>query len=384
MSWQVLDFQIATHICLPRLIKLLIPDFRDILPTTNLAFIIHIRKMTSPKSALPVVFGAMTFGKEGIEGVRVTSLSDANSMLDLFQAHGHNEIDTARLYGAGSSEELLAKANWESRGLVMDTKLYPNEGKNMSNMASGTYSHRPEDVRRGLLDSLEALNTKKIDMWYLHGPDRNTPFEDTLREVNALHKEGYFSRLGISNYMSWEVARICDICERNGWIKPSVYQGIYNALHRAVEPELLPCLRHYGIALYEFQPLAGGFLTSRYRRDMSNDDFESGSRFDPKRWQGTLHRGRYWNDYYFDALDIIRPVLEKHGITESEAAFAWLCHHSQMSREKGDKIIIGSSNVKQLEQNLKGLERGPLPEEVVQALDAAWLRVKGVVPKYFH
>ncbi|KAL6904046.1 hypothetical protein GGI43DRAFT_399528 [Trichoderma evansii] len=82
----------------------------------------------------------------------------------------------------------------------------------------------------------------------------------SLREVNNLHKEKYFLRLGISNYMSWEVAKIMEICERNSWVKPSVYQGIYNALHPAIEPELLLCLRHYGIALYTFQPLAGGFL----------------------------------------------------------------------------------------------------------------------------
>ena len=340
--------------------------------------------MATAKSALPVVFGAMTIGKPGVEGVRVTELSDAKAMLDTFQSHGHNEIDTARLYGGGSSEEYLGQTDWQGRGLVMDTKLYPNKGRQMGNMSSNIYSHSPEDLRRGLKQSLEALKAEKIDMWYLHGPDRNTPFEDTLREVNNLYKEGYFTRFGISNYMSWEVAKICEICEKNGWIKPSVYQGIYNALHRAIEPELMPCLRHYNIALYAFQPLAGGFLTSRYRRDMSNDQFESGSRFDPKRWQGNLHRGRYWNDYYFDALDRIRPVLQKHNLTETEAAFGWLCHHSEMSKEKGDKIIIGASSVKQLEQNLADLERGPLPEEVVEILNASWLNVKGVVPRYFH
>ena len=340
--------------------------------------------MAAAKSALPVVFGAMTIGKPGIEGIRVTSLDDAKAMLDVFQSHGHNEIDTARLYGAGSSEEYLGELGWQDRGLIMDTKLYPNEGKQMGNMSSNVYSHRPEDLRRGLEQSLKALKATKIDMWYLHGPDRKTPLEDTLREVNNLYNEGYFLRFGISNYMSWEVAAICEICDKNGWIKPSVYQGIYNALHRAIEPELVPCLRHYNIAIYAFQPLAGGFLTSRYRRDMSNDQFEAGSRFDPKRWQGNLHRGRYWNDFYFDALDIIRPVLQKHNITETEAAFAWLSHHSQMSREKGDKIIIGASSVKQLEDNLAGLEKGPLPADVVEALESAWLKVKGVVPKYFH
>ena len=339
--------------------------------------------MSSPKAALPIVLGVMTIGNPGLEGVRVSDLSEVDRMLDVFQSHGHNEIDTARLYGGGSSEEYMAKAKWQSRNLIMDTKLYPNEGKGMK-MGTNVYSHRPEDVRRGLMESLRALNATKIDMWYLHGPDRKTSFEDTLREVDKLHREGYFDRFGISNYMSWEVAAMCEICNRHGWVKPAVYQGIYNTLHRAIEPELMPCLRHYGIALYAFQPLAGGFLTSRYRRNMGDDDYEPGSRFDPHRWQGQLHHARYMNDLYFDALDVIRPVASKHGLTEAECALRWLLHHSMMKREDGDKIIIGASSAKQLENNLVDLEKGPLPQDVVEALDAAWLRVKGAAPKYFH
>ncbi|KAJ9142955.1 Aldo/keto reductase [Pleurostoma richardsiae] len=339
---------------------------------------------TAAKSGLPAVFGAMTIGKADFEGVRVTTVESANALLDVFQAHGHNEVDTARAYGGGTTEEYLGETNWKGRGIIMDTKLYPNAGKILGNLGSNAYTHRPADIRRGLKDSLEALKTDKVDMWYLHGPDRNTPFEDTLREVNSLYKEGYFSRFGISNYMSWEVAQICEICDRNGWVKPTVYQGIYNALHRAIEPELIPCLRHYRIALYAFQPLAGGFLTSRYHRDMRDDDYEPGSRFDPKRSLGKLHHSRYWNDLYFEALDIIRPVAKKYGLTEAECALRWLCHHSQMKKEFGDKIIVGASSTQQLEQNLVDMEKGPLPEEVLNALEAAWLRVKGVVPKYFH
>ena len=91
-------------------------------------------------------------------------------------------------------------------------------------------------------------------MWYLHGPDRTTPYEETLRAVNELYKEGKFKRFGISNYMSWEVAEIVGICRANGWVQPTVYQGIYNAIQRKVEPELFPCLRKFGIAFYEFNP----------------------------------------------------------------------------------------------------------------------------------
>lgn len=127
--------------------------------------------------------------------------------------------------------------------------------------------------------SPEALKTDKIDMFYLHAPDRKTPFEDTLCEVNRLHEQGLFVRFGLSNFMAWEVARICEICQKHGWIMPSVYQGVYHVLQRSIESELLPCLRKNNISLYAFQPLAGGLLTGRYKRDQT--EFEEGSRFNP-------------------------------------------------------------------------------------------------------
>jgi aflatoxin B1 aldehyde reductase len=318
--------------------------------------------------------------KSGTLAARIHTSEEAGKVVDIFQQHGHNEIDTARVYGNGSTEVMLAELDWQKRGIIMDTKLYPNAGTVMSK--DDPYTHTPEDVRRGLKTCLKALGAEKIDMFYLHGPDRKHPFEDTLREVNALHKEGLFKRFGISNYMSWEVAKICELCEKNGWIKPTVYQGIYHALQRRIEDELFPCLRHYGISLYAFQPLAGGFLTGRYKREQAS--FEPGSRFDPKIMQGALHRGRYWNDSYFDALEIIQPAAEKHGLTVAEVALRWLEHHSLMKKEHGDAIIVGASSTKHLEENLVDLEKGPLPEDVVQALEKAWMTAKAVVPKYWH
>ena len=232
------------------------------------------------------------------------------------------------------------------------------------------------------MDSLKALKTDKIDMFYLHAPDRSVPFEDTLREVNALYREGRFSRFGISNFMSFEVAQVCEICDKNGWIKPSVYQGIYHALQRSIETELLPCLRYYGISLYAFQPLAAGFLTGRYKRNQT--EFEEGTRFDPKQWVGRMTQGRYFNDSYFDALDVIQPVADKHGLTVAEIAMRWLEHHSQLKRQSGDAIIVGASSFKHLEENLADLEKGPLPEGVVMALEKAWLIAKPVAPRYWH
>ncbi|KAH8093056.1 NADP-dependent oxidoreductase domain-containing protein, partial [Cristinia sonorae] len=176
---------------------------------------------TEQKSALNIVMGAMTFGKEGAEGARVHTIDGVSAILDVFQKHGHTEasllIDTARTYTGGSSEEFLGEVGWQQRGLKMETKLYPNVS---GSRYSGTLkiSHSPEDLRKFLDISLETLKTDSVDIWYLHAPDRTTPYEVTFKAVNELYKEGKFKRLGISNYMSWEVAEIVGICKANGYI----------------------------------------------------------------------------------------------------------------------------------------------------------------------
>ncbi|KAN0092344.1 Aldo/keto reductase [Hyaloscypha variabilis] len=322
----------------------------------------------------------MTIGKPGVEQTRIHTLPAASGLLDVFQSHGHNEIDTARVYGGGSSEEYLGDLSWEKRGLIMGTKYYPRP--------TAGFTHSAPDLRTNLLASLSALKASKIDLWYLHAPDRTTPFEETFKAVNDLYKEGLFSRFGISNYMAWEVAYINEICIKNGWVRPSVYQGVYNAIHRTVDTELFPALRHYGMAFYVFSPLAGGYLTSRYSREAAQAEgegkVEEGSRFDGKTNQGKSYRQRYWNEQMFEALDVIRAAAGKHGLTEAEVALRWLMHHSKLDGKFGDKVIIGASSEKHLEQNLLDFEKGPLPEDVVQALDEAWKITKGVAYSYYH
>ena len=119
----------------------------------------------SSNTKVKIVFGAMTIGN-GAEQSRVSDLKEAAKILDVFQSHGHNEVDTSRFYGSGSSEEYLAKLDWQGRGIAMDTKVYPTAGKGFP---GEVISHSPQDLRKYLSLSLEALNTKKVDMYYLHG-----------------------------------------------------------------------------------------------------------------------------------------------------------------------------------------------------------------------
>lgn len=143
---------------------------------------------------------------------------------------------------------MLGELDYHKRKIVLDTKYYPTANFAGPNAVPGwsTDGHLDEKgLRENLEKSLKALRTEQVDLWYLHGPDRTVPFETTLKVVNDLYQEGKFKRLGVSNYMAWEVAQMSEMCKQHGWKQIDVYQGVYNALHRSVELELLSCLRKY-------------------------------------------------------------------------------------------------------------------------------------------
>lgn len=167
-----------------------------------------------------IILGLMTIGPDESKGARITSLDTFTQLLDRFQAAGHNEIDTARIYVGGQQEAFTAQANWKSRGLSVATKWYPQ-------FAGG---HKPDVLRENLELSLKELGTDCVDIFYLHAPDRSVPFEATLQTVNELHKEGKFVQLGLSNYTAFEVAEIVTLCNERGWVRPTIYQAMYNAI----------------------------------------------------------------------------------------------------------------------------------------------------------
>jgi aflatoxin B1 aldehyde reductase len=132
-----------------------------------------------------------------------------------------------------------------------------------------------------------------------------------------------------------------------------------------------------------FNLLAGGFLTSHYTRNQI--EFNDSERLDPNRKQGQLHRMRYWNEPNFEGLDLLRPAIVLHSITEIEAALRWLTHHSELRKEFGDAVIVGASSTKKhLEENLEALDKGPLPADVLEALDAGGEHMRALPLEYWH
>jgi aflatoxin B1 aldehyde reductase len=171
-----------------------------------------------------VILGLMTFGPDEAEGARITSLDEFNRCLDYFQQQGYNEIDTARVYVGGKQEAFTAAAHWKDRGLTLATKVYPNKPG----------LHKADVLKATVNESLKALKTDCVDIFYLHAADRSVPFAETLEAVNELHKEGKFVQLGISNYTAFELAEVVILCTERGWVRPTIYQAMYNAISTTV------------------------------------------------------------------------------------------------------------------------------------------------------
>merc|ERR1712226_290608 len=167
---------------------------------------------------------------------------------------GATELDTAIMYCGGKTEKILGNIPaWKKSGVVMATKVNPWNGKGLGK----------ESVRNQLTTSLASMKVEKVQIVYLHAPDHDTPLIETLSEMNALHKEGKFDELGLSNFSAWLVAEAVNVCKQNGFLLPTVYQGMYSAATRQVETGLIPCLRFYGMRFYAYSPLGGGILTEK-------------------------------------------------------------------------------------------------------------------------
>eukprot|EP00043_Microstomoeca_roanoka_P009300 m.88595 g.88595 ORF g.88595 m.88595 type:complete len:181 (-) comp14545_c1_seq3:553-1095(-) len=159
-----------------------------------------------------------------------------------------------------------------------------------------------------------------------------------------------------------------------------VFVGMYNAITRQVELELFPCLRHYGISFYAYNPLAGGILSGRYTREQQPTE----GRFEVTSMWGMAYRQRYWKTEVFDAVEKIKSLCDQHSITAAEAALRWCVHHSKMSPEHGDKIIIGASSLDQCKANVAACRAGPLPDAIAQAFDEGWIKHQPISPLYFR
>lgn len=309
---------------------------------------------------IKLILGTMTFGESVFS-------PDVDSFINAFLDAGYNELDTAYVYNDGNCERLLGEALANlNRPVRIATKVNPRITGRLD--AEAAYMQ--------LNGSLERLRFPSIDTVFLHFPDPATPAISVLEAMEELHEQGKFCELGLSNFPAWMVADIWHICDKHGWVKPTVYEGIYNPLTRKAENTLDACLDNFGMRFYAYNPMCGGLLTGRY----SNfEDAPSDGRFTYR----PNYQNRYWKKSFFDAVEIIKTAAEKHGMTSIEATYRWLSYHSMLKSERGDAIIIGASKMSHLTQNMEALKAGSLPQELIDAFDMAWMVTKADSPEYF-
>jgi len=286
------------------------------------------------------------------------------------------ELDAAYMYAGGKTEKFIGKMECKKLDSVqIASKANPFDNNVLD--AKG--------VRHQLETSLQRLGVDSVQIFYLHAPDHSTPIRETLATVQAMYEEGKFRELGLSNFASWEVSEVFTICKENNWVLPTVYQGMYNCLTRQVEKELFPCLRHFRMKFYAYNPLAGGILTGKHKFE-DIDKQETGRFFGSQKWS-VAYRERFWKNDVFSAVDKIQTTLnEVYGeeVKITEAVIRWLYHHSVLDGNLGDGVIIGCSNIKHMEENVKYAMKGELDPKVVKSIEECWSMTSHTCPNYFR
>lgn len=303
-------------------------------------------------------FGTMTFGKQADE-------TESGRLIDCCFDHGVNFIDTANIYERGLSETILGKIlAGRRKEIVLASKVRGKmgEGPDESGLSGRA-------MMRAIEESLARLKTDYLDIYYLHMPDRAVPIEESLETMDRLIDQGKVRYAATSNYSGWEVCRMLWLAEQNELQSPYISQPMYNLLARGIEQEYLPMCRELGVSTVIYNPLAGGLLTGKQKREAPLE----GTRFD----NNQLYLDRYWHPAYFDAVEELRAVAQRAGRSLVSLSLNWLLHHTAM-----DCAILGASRLGQFEENLQASEEGPLDEATLAGCDAVWEKLRGVTPKY--
>jgi aryl-alcohol dehydrogenase-like predicted oxidoreductase len=315
----------------------------------------HINLEHAGRSVSRVCFGTMTFGDQ-------TGEKEAGRIIDRCLEAGINFIDTANIYNEGKSEEMLGRLLQGRRKQIVLASKVRGKMPDVNGLSRTA-------ILRACEDSLRRLGTDYLDFYYLHMPDDSVPIEESLGAMDELVKQGKVRNIASSNFSGWQVVEMLWLAEKKSWPAPYLSQPMYNLLARGIEQEYLAMCKRFGIATFVYNPLAGGLLTGKQKRDAPI----AGTRFD----NNELYMNRYWHTAVFDAVDELAGIAAKAGRSLVSLALNWVYHHTAASG-----IILGASRLEQLNENLKALEDGRLDAETLTACDQVWAKLRGPTPKY--
>ncbi len=278
--------------------------------------------------------GTMTFGME-------TDEPDAHAILDRFVDAGGTFIDTADVYSAGVSEEIIGR--WIARrgrhdDLVIATKARFPVGDGAPSGLSRRY------LRRAVEANLRRLGVERIDLHQAHCWDPHTPIEETLDTYEDLVREGKIDYVGVSNFAGWQLQRTMLLGRERPQALPVTLQPQYSLLQRGIEWEVAPVCAQEGIGILPWSPLGGGWLAGKYRRgERPTGATRLGE--DPDRGQEAWDRRG--TEQTWAVLDVVREIAEARGKTMSQVAINWVNHRPDVVA-----AILGVRTVEQLEDNL--------------------------------
>lgn len=284
-------------------------------------------------------------------------------VMDAFVEAGGNFIDTADVYSrwvegnpGGVSEQIIGR--WvKARGNRYQIVLATKARGRMWDGPNGEGLSRAHLIK-ACDDSLRRLGTDYIDLYQTHSADESTPIDETLRALDDLISAGKVRYVGCSNYPAWRLMDALWASDKLNLARFDSLQPHYNLAHRAeFERELKPVCEQYGIGVIPYSPLAGGFLTGKYRRNGV-----------PKSARADGIKQRYLNERGFTILDALDAVAQAHNLTPGATALAWLLNQPVMTAP-----IIGANSVTQLQESLRASGIRLTAEEMAQLNQAsAW------------
>ncbi len=261
-----------------------------------------------------------------------TSTDIINHALEM----GINFIDTAEMYAQGRSEELIGQALKGKRSQVIIATKFGQSITVGLNQQCGSRSY----IMKAVDASLRRLNTDYIDLYYIHYPDSVTPIQETLRALDDLVRSGKVRYIGCSNFAAWQISDALWTSKVHNVESFIAVQSKYNLLDRTIEQELVPCCQAHGIGVVPWGPLAGGFLTGKYRRIQ---EIPSGTRL--------ANPFPIYSDILthsnFKRLAKLETFANERGHSVGELAIAWLLFHPWLG-----SVIAGAMSTEQLSTNI--------------------------------
>jgi aryl-alcohol dehydrogenase (NADP+) len=315
----------------------------------------HTRLGRTGLSVSRLCLGTMTFGLQCDEAA-------SRAILDRAAAGGITFLDTADVYPVGGGLETVGRTE-EIVGRWLEGR---RQDFVVATKCVGAMSARPWDrgaSRKHVLDaidgSLRRLRTDYVDLYQLHHWDAQTPIDESLRALDDVVRAGKARYVGCSNFHAYQVARALGRSEALNLTRFDSIQPRYNLLFRQIERELLPLCREEGIGVIPYNPLAGGFLSGKHRRDAGPT---AGTRFTLGN-AAERYQDRYWHEREFETVEALRPLAAEAGMPLARLAVAWMLAEPAITSP-----IVGASRPEQLDDVLPATEK-PLDAALKARLD---------------